>query len=356
MLKRQKGMQWLFVVAFGLVLTSCGGWQPGGAGPEGDKQIQPKDPAATLPSSLHGAGSGMRWWFEEPDGFGPYSGVSYENAGCGHCHVSTCDECHADAAGLEPAVEPDSCKKCHGRIQTETQLELSDVHFKAGMVCSNCHSADEMHGDGIQYNSMFSPGAMDTKCENCHTDLADCAEHAKHGSQFGCDACHVGTVVTCYNCHFETLLKSQQKKAAGAFKGYILLLNDENGKLRAGSYQTVVYEDKTFVAFGPYHGHTVTSQGRTCKDCHMSERMLELRDTDKVVMTQWDADKGKVTHTTGVIPFVPDKLEFEFVTLKGEGWAPLTKKTGQSQYKFCTPLTDNQLELLGATCRQQPGS
>ena len=76
--------------------------------------------------------------------------------------------------------------------------------------------------------------------------------------------------------------------------------------------------------------------------------MRELADSDKVVMTRWDPDKGKVTHTTGVIPFVPDKLEFQFVTLDGQVWVPLTKKAGRMQYKFCTPLTTKQLKSLGA--------
>ena len=344
MIKKHKNLQWLLITAILLMAASCAGWLSKDRGSE----LHPKGPAATLPSSLHATSGGMQWWYEQADGFGPYSGVSYEDAGCGHCHVSTCDECHADVAGTLPVVEPDSCGKCHGRINKEAKLKVSDVHFDAGMVCSNCHSSNEVHGDGNQYNSMFSPGAMETKCQNCHTELSENTEHDRHGADFHCDACHLDTVITCYNCHFETLLSENKKKAATAFKGYMILLNDPNGKIRAGSYQSVVYGDKTFVAFGPYHGHAVTAKGRTCKDCHDSERMLELRDTDKVVMTRWDADKDKVKHTTGVIPFVPDKFEFQFVTLDGEAWVPLTKVVGQMQYEFCTPLSIRQLKLLGA--------
>ena len=343
-MKKRKKVQWLLILAVSLMAASCAGWLSKDRG----LQPQPTGPAATLPSSLHGTTGGMQWWYEQADGFGPYSGVSYADAGCGHCHVSTCDECHADAAGTQPAVEPDACRACHGRINKEAQLGLSDVHFDNGMVCSKCHSSDEVHGDSNQYNSMFSPGAMDTKCENCHTELSDNAEHNQHGADFHCDSCHLDTVITCYNCHFETLLKAHKKKAAGAFKDYIILLNDQNGKVRAGTYQSVVYEDKTFVAFGPYHSHTVTADGRTCNECHNSDRMLELRDTDKVVMTQWDDKERKVRHTKGVIPFVPDKFEFQFVTLDGDTWVPLTTETGRLQYKFCTPLTVKQLRALGA--------
>ena len=290
----------------------------------------------------------MQWWYEQADGFGPYGGVPYEDAGCGTCHVSTCDGCHEDAAGTQPAVEPDSCKACHGRINKEAQLQVGDVHLDEAMVCSDCHSSDKVHGDGNRYNSMFAPGAMDTKCEDCHKELSNNEEHDQHGTAFHCDACHLETVIACYNCHFETLLETHKKKAAAAFKGYVILLNDDHGKVRAGTYQSVVYKDKTFVAFGPYHGHAVTAKGRTCKDCHNSVRMLELRNTDKVVMTRWDADKGKLLHTTGVIPFVPDKFEFQFVTLDGEAWVPLSTQAGRFQYEFCAPLSAEQLEALGA--------
>ena len=344
MIKKHTSMPWLLILAVSLMAVSCAGW----LSKDQALQPQPTGPVATLPSSLHGTTGGMQWWYEEAGGFGPYSGVSYKDAGCGDCHVSTCDDCHADVAGTEPASEPDSCSTCHGRINKEAKLKISDVHFDAGMVCSNCHSSDEVHGDGNQYNSMFSSGAMETKCENCHTELSDNAEHDRHGAGLHCDACHLDTVITCYNCHFETLLKDNKKKAAAAFKGYVILLNDRNGKVRAGSYQSVVFGDKTFVAFGPYHGHAVTAKGRTCKDCHDSEHMRELADSDKVVMTRWDPDKGKVTHTTGVIPFVPDKFEFQFVTLDGEAWVPLTKEAGRMQYEFCTPLTTKQLKSLGA--------
>jgi len=49
--------------------------------------------------------------------------------------------------------------------------------------------------------------------------------------------CHVKTVITCYNCHFETLIKTHEKKAAAAFRDYVVLLNDDHGEVRAGTYQ-----------------------------------------------------------------------------------------------------------------------
>ncbi|MBW2107208.1 MAG: hypothetical protein JRI36_00880 [Deltaproteobacteria bacterium] len=333
-----------------ILATSCQGLQKGKNTASASK-AQAMGPAATLPTSLHGTANGMKWWYEQHDGFGPYCGVAYEKAGCGHCHTSSCDQCHQDAAGKKPAAQPEACKHCHGRQKMEAKLKLSDIHLEAGMQCSECHNSAEIHGDGNHYDTMFSPGAMHVTCESCHSDQPSNAEHKQHGQQFACDACHLDSVITCYNCHFETLIKRHKKKAAGALSGYIILLNDDRGRVRAGTYQTVVYEGKTFVAFGPYHGHTIKRKGRTCKDCHQNKRMLELKNSGKIVMTRWDPASKKVQHTTGVIPFVPDKFEFQFVDFGPQGWAPLTKKTGRSQYRFCSPLNKKQLQALGAIAK-----
>jgi len=306
-------------------------------------------PVSTLPNSLHGTANGMRWWYEQPDGFGPYSGVDYATAGCGSCHVKTtgCDDCHADAAAQEPPVEPDKCANCHSRIGKESVLQLSDLHMAdRGMVCSDCHTSTEIHGTGELPNSMFEEGGLEVECQDCHATIPDNMAHKRHGDQFNCDSCHMESAITCYNCHFQTLLDSHEKKAAAAFKDFIILMNGPDGKVRPGSYQSVYYDDKSFVAFGPYHSHTVMSKGRDCVDCHANERMQELNDTGGIQMTWWDADAGKLQHTTGVIPFVPDKYQWQFVDVDGDGWTPVTPSSHQQQWKFCEPLTDDQLKVL----------
>jgi hypothetical protein len=323
----------------------------------------PLDPSATLPGSLHGTSGGMEWWYTQADGAQAVFGVEYASTGCATCHTDSCDDCHGDTAGKTPAQQPDKCLVCHGRLQKEAQLEVTDVHFTAGFKCSDCHSLAAIHGDGNTYDSMFDAAALSPACTDCHNatggsgaPVPTTQSHTIHGETLACDACHVSTVITCYNCHFETLLNSHEKKPAAAFKNFIILLNDANGKVRAGTYQSAVYGDKTFVAFGPYHGHAITGAGRACTECHGSARMTEYRDTGKIQMTWWDAATSKVQHTTGVIPFVPDDMEFQFVTLNGADWVPLnpagnaaSQVSHDYQYKFCSPLTTEQLNALGAT-------
>ena len=340
---------WLLIPV--VFLISCSGWLSGGGG--GGQIVDPGDqpPSVTLPGSLHGTAAGMQWWYEQPEGAGALFGVDYETTGCGNCHIETCDQCHVNADGSGGVNEPDACIVCHGRLDKEAALGVTDLHFEAGMVCSDCHDMADMHGDGTAYNSMLESG--NASCADCHSKsgsaaaVPDTQSHTVHGDVLSCDACHMSSAVTCYNCHFETLLTSHEKKAAGAFKDFIFLLNDDNGKVRAGTYQSVFYDDKSFIAFGPFHGHSVTSEGRACADCHGNELIQELSANDSIVVAEWDEDEGKIVHATGVIPFVPDKLEYTFVDFDGTNWSPAKMTIDQLQYEFCTPLTDDQLESLG---------
>ena len=124
-------------------------------------------------------------------------------------------------------------------------------------------------------------------------------------------------------------------------------MNGPDGRVRTGTYQSVKYADKTFVAFAPFHGHTITRDGRHCADCHESDRIVELNDTGTIAMTWWDDVEGKVAHNTGVIPFVPDLFTWQFVDWDGAAWVPFSTELTQYQYEFCTPLTPDQLSALG---------
>jgi hypothetical protein len=328
--------------------------------PEQLEHIAVAWPGDTLASSLHGTAAGMQWWYEQPNGLGQLIGIDYATTGCGNCHVDTtaadggCSECHGDADVHDPITnQGELCRGCHGRAAAEFQMGLTDVHFTAGMECSDCHRYD-IHGDGTAYNSMFEEGAIKADCENCHKELnMTITEHNLHSEDLACDACHVETVITCYNCHFDSLLDEHVKRANRKANGFVLLLNDElSGKVTTGTYQSVIEGgENTFIAFGPFHGHSVTDAGRTCGDCHDNDRITELNDTGKIVMTYWDAGGSPpgIVHTTGVVPFAPDYLEFEFVDYDpvAESWSSVGTTVDQKQWEFCSPLTTEQLGALG---------
>jgi hypothetical protein len=322
----------------------------------------------TLPGSLHGTANGMRWWYEQPDGFGTLTDVAYNDTGCNLCHVfatgegamgtaNGCSSCHAEDFSVDV---PGACLRCHSRQGTEiNSFTLPDVHrdgthFEGS--CIGCHSLDEIHGDGNSYDSMHSAGQFKVDCINCHTGeyAPDPAipEHARHLDVMHCDSCHVSTTITCYNCHFDSLMNDHQKKPYKAFSGFVFLANDaQDGKIRTATYQSVVYGEHTFVAFGPYHGHAITAAGRTCNDCHGNDYVTEYRDTGKIVLTEWDAaangGAGDITHAQGVIPFIdPANYVLQYLGFDGTNWTPSTTTSEGTQYKFIEPLTDNQLNAL----------
>jgi len=336
----------------------------------------------TLPGGLHGTSSGMRWWYEREDGLGSLIGVSYDDTGCNSCHVyatgegakgtaSGCSSCHAEDFSV---TLPDACIRCHSRQGAEiSKMGLPDVHrdgthFEGS--CTGCHSLDEIHGDGNSYDSMHSDGQFKTDCVDCHTDQMApdpaISEHAVHMDEIHCDGCHLETAITCYNCHFDSLLNNHEKKPYKAFNQFVFLANDTlSGQIKVASYQSVVYEDHTFVAFGPYHGHAITAEGRTCDDCHGIEYVTEYEDTGKIVVTEWDDaandGAGGIVHAQGVIPFIdPVDFEFQYVGFDGTDWSPSTTTTELAQYEFITPLTEDQLDALsmdfGAAYANLPGS
>jgi hypothetical protein len=346
----------LTVAALLGLMISCAGM----VSDNGGNPAPAQGPALSLPNSLHGTAAGMRWWYEQPNGLGALINVDFESTSCSSCHVSKCSDCHENG-GSGLVNQPTVCFGCHGRQEAGFEMGATDVHFQAGMVCSDCHQND-IHGDGGTYTSMQQDGAIDATCEGCHINgnapaPPDDTSHTQHGDALTCEACHVSTVTTCYNCHFNSLREDQVNKTYKPFRDFVILANDKNGKVRTVTYQTVVKDDLTFVAFGPYNGHSISKKGRTCGACHNSARMVELKDTGKIVMTTWDASIDPLTeqpvglvHAQGVIPFAPEQLEFQFLNYdKATGvWSPSKTAADGQQYEFCTPLTDQQLEALGA--------
>lgn len=98
-----------------------------------------------------------------------YSGISPE----------TCNSCHnrgkrigvsymglmesAYNAPLDPTTKDLKEKKTHGKRYLHIS---SDVHFKAGMTCQDCHTSIDMHGDGNIAGTTLA--AVEIECEDCH--------------------------------------------------------------------------------------------------------------------------------------------------------------------------------------------
>lgn len=375
----------------GVVLGGCPWLQPPPSGDDGNNPPTTPTPSETFAKSIHGTRPGKATFYMAEDGFYSITGVPISQLGCGKCHAATyadgttvdketyapsCRDCHADPNRPGAARVTDQiCLGCHGRQNAEQKL-FNDVHKAIGMQCINCHPQSEMHGDGNEYKSFLDPGEPDVKCEDCHKaggiarPAAANTYHTLHGTKLDCSACHVKSVSSCYSCHFETEVVQDVKRffGQGPRTGFKLLVN-YNGKVHTGTFQTLSYQGKTFVAVAPFFGHSITKDGIACADCHLlagqgNANLVALRDTGKITVTSWDPTKtgtARLVGPTGVIP-VPENwktaLEFAFLTYNADPSTPInaqgdlpywdflkTEKDG-GHMPYGTPLTTEQINKM----------
>ena len=91
--------------------------------------------------------------------------------------VETCTTCHnrgkrigVSYQGLmETAYNPtyDERGNPQPKLHTKHYMHMSeDVHYKKGMLCQDCHTSLEMHGDGMIAGSTLGP--VEIECQDCH--------------------------------------------------------------------------------------------------------------------------------------------------------------------------------------------
>ena len=91
--------------------------------------------------------------------------------------VETCTTCHnrgkrigVSYQGLmETAYNPtfDEHGKGQPKLHTKHYLHMSeDVHYKKGMLCQDCHTSLDMHGDGMIAGTTLAP--VEIECQDCH--------------------------------------------------------------------------------------------------------------------------------------------------------------------------------------------
>ncbi len=336
---------------------------------------------ADFETSLHYTRNGKNYWYgAENNGFETLTNVPIEGLGCVQCHgatdangdpypdpfVAACNNCHK----TDFSVEASQCLSCHSRQAAEINVhQYSDVHRDAGFVCWDCHPNEDMHGDGTEYNSMLEEGAINADCDDCHDPaaLANAAtEHTMHIDNIHCTSCHAQSVISCYNCHFESQVEHHVKRAKQQIKNFMLLVNrDYDGKVHPAAFQSLSYQGNTWVAFGPYTPHNITREGRTCGDCHntMGPGVASIEDyNDDGVMkfATWNDSDSTLSWLQGVVPMPFDyerSFKIDFITFNGDpsspagtdnkNWSFVEGDWDGHQMYFCTPMTKDQMAALG---------
>lgn len=136
---------------------------------------------------------------------------------CQTCHA-TCAECHitrpaAGGGGLSAGHKfgkPDmrkNCTTCHvsrgGHAYFGEGIgTVPDVHLtNAGFECMDCHSMNEIHGDGNYYDQRYKNQLL-PQCNDCHGDLSSSnTYHSVHMDSFNCQTCHSQDYNNCGSCH-----------------------------------------------------------------------------------------------------------------------------------------------------------
>jgi len=384
-------MGFVLLVAAALVSTGCG-FVPPPVPDNGNSGDRIQEISRNFETSLHGARGGKLTFYEgtaDEPGFGAISGVDFDTLPCVRCHAKNfadgtpvdaatyepgCRDCHADPDNPTSDVPESVCFGCHARIGAEKSLadagvsHMTDVHRDAGMVCMDCHSEAQVHGDGTVYASVQDPGLPHPECDDCHKaggrapePSTSVTEHLIHMANIDCAACHSQSVVSCDSCHFETEIQQDFKRFYGPppRHGFVYLVNGADGKVTTASTQSLTFGDKAFITIAPFFGHTITASGRHCDDCHASAKVNEYFDTGSVRATEFV--DGVMNGPEGLIPVPPDWKEtllYDYARyipedltptdppFIAENWERLEPGEELRQMLFATPLTQEQMDRL----------
>jgi len=259
----------------------------------------------------------------------------------------------------------------------------------------DCHSKQEMHGDGTVYESLQEPGALKVSCTQagCHNagDLttkigkgkgknraqvgvsARAVEfHAQHLATTDCSACHVQSVLACDSCHFDSQVQAEPKTRFYRQipqTGFKFLMN-KDGKVRTATYQALTWgssdpeiDDVSFYVLAPYVAHSIgdgtgtgTGPKVTCEDCHVYEAkdgsltgnaaLISYLDTGRITANKWVPESvddgnpdtyGELLAPVGTIPVPPDwadALQFDFVYWTGAKTDPVVKDPSGANWKY----------------------
>jgi len=254
-------------------------------------------------------------------------------------------------------------------------LEIADdIHHKKGMECIDCHTRDEIMGDGTSYAHYEEQ--LEIVCESCHSEKPGITKKNQELTNFdkvegqpvlvgkidekvhpvnlpkkgacdfpahkrvSCEACHSTWVAQCYGCHAkrddrgthldkltlkETVGRWEEGRSYIRYERPMLGVWEEDIVIVTPGCQDIVtvvndegeieesFDRFTMAAINP---HTTQAKGRDCVDCHASTKTVGLGEGRILVrdekMIFQPIDQGIVTATGKTVPFD------SYVTMDGE--------------------------------------
>ncbi len=254
-------------------------------------------------------------------------------------------------------------------------LEIAeDIHHSKGLACIDCHTRNEIMGDGVSY--AHYEDQLEISCEMCHSAAPGMTRKGKPVATIGqkagqwqmtaklsdkvhplrppkqgvcdfpghkrvsCEACHSTWVPQCYGCHAKRdasqthLDKLTLKETSGLWeegRSYIRyekpmlgVWQDEVVIITPGCQDIVTlvnaegemeggFNRFTMAAINP---HTTQAQGRSCAECHTSSKVVGLGEG---TVTEKDGQWSFVPLDQGITTFAGQTVAFDaFVTIDGQ--------------------------------------
>lgn len=296
--------------------------------------------------------------------------LAEKGGGCSACHLlGTKEEIKLNKIHpqLTKKVTLEKCVKCHnrsGRIGFTYQglyegaqggiyhklwmdgrelVEIEgDIHFKAGLVCIDCHTKEEIMGNGIFYPNIEE--AIEINCETCHTNkgitkkgkfldnivskgenlylkskisdklhpikgLSESCKDSFH-KRLSCSACHSKYIPQCMGCHIrydpreKHLDKILGKETLGLWEEHesyrritdppLALKGNKIVPIAPGCQDFITLLDRKggiirkieSITWAYFEPHSTQKKGRTCESCHQNPKSLGLGYEEEKIFIQ----------------------------------------------------------------------
>ena len=301
--------------------------------------------STSLHSTLNGFGTALEARSDPADTQNHAALEEMFGSQCATCHTS-CGDCHVS----QPAVTGGgfieghdfnktpsmtrNCNACHGSRAGDEFMGNhegfeADVHYSQGnMICTDCHTADQMHGKYVQSDASGESGSppdnryagnLGPQCLDCHKYVLidNNVMHRVHGEDFSCQVCHSISYTSCDGCH---VTKSDETDMPtfdleNSTMTFLIGLNpiqDENHPAKYATLRHIPITESSFESYGqdllpgfdnsptwvystPHNIQLQTPQNRTCDSCHGNKDIFLTK--EKVTVSELDANQNVIVES-----------------------------------------------------------